>query len=434
MKMGLGLLGAAFFIGNIAPVPIFGASLEDAYGKLSDASRSLGLRLAQQEPGRAAPDVIDPEFEAFTVSVTIVDKEGYFIYGLDAQPFDRKYFKVYENGVEQDILRFEYSQDAPVTVAFLFEWRSLLRQLAMVSPWQSRMAYEHFLILRQLYRSAEAFVTLLDHPEDMVGIVAYNDYKATDCSKEADPKEREECEKEDLRRWKWQVVTDFTKNKDAALRGLERLGTMGIPYSHRPNLFDALARVLETLESYPGRKAIVVVGTGMDDFSSNFRDQVVRKAARGLTPIYTISTAHFWKTWLEFYFRNWDPMGNVVQEIPAPSDFDMGNGALTELSQKTAGRHFQVRGLEEVPGFYQQVFSILRNQFLLTYIPKNRAKDGRLHKIEVRLVELDGQGGAVPDKNGRPKPLEIPDYRDKKGKKKLKYKIHATEGRQAPKE
>ena len=69
---------------------------------------------------------------------------------------------------------------------------------------------------------------------------------------------------------------------------------------------------------------------------------------------------------------------------PTPEEM-AGPGLLTELAGATGGRQFPVEDLNDMPDVAAKIGLELRNQYVLGYLPTNRAKDGRWRKIKVKL-------------------------------------------------
>ena len=108
---------------------------------------------------------------------------------------------------------------------------------------------------------AERFVDQLE-PEDWVALMTY-----------------------DLRP---HVVVDFTHNNYAIREGIARLG---FPAFRETNLYDSLVDVVERLRTVRGRKAVVVIGTGMNSFSAATYDDVRRELRKSDVIVFCVGTA-----------------------------------------------------------------------------------------------------------------------------------------------
>ena len=58
---------------------------------------------------------------------------------------------------------------------------------------------------------------------------------------------------------------------------------------------------------------------------------------------------------------------------------------MTDLTVRTGGRIYSPLEDKEMKGVYGQVAQELKNQYIVTYIPKNLIHDGRLRHVKVFL-------------------------------------------------
>ena len=65
--------------------------------------------------------------------------------------------------------------------------------------------------------------------------------------------------------------------------------------------------------------------------------------------------------------------------------FEQAEKLMTELSTRTGGRIFSPLRDEDMKDVYGQVARELKNQYIITYTPKNLEHDGRLRHINVFL-------------------------------------------------
>jgi len=120
------------------------------------------------------------------------------------------------------------------------------------------------------------------------------------------------------------------------------------------------------------RKAILLISDGGDN-SSRYTESEVRNAVREAdVQIYAIGI-----------FEPISGRGRTPEELAGP-------GLLTELSEQTGGRHFAVDNLAELPDVAAKIGLELRNQYVLGYVPKNTARDGKYRRVQVKLVKTNG--------------------------------------------
>ena len=81
------------------------------------------------------------------------------------------------------------------------------------------------------------------------------------------------------------IVCDFTNNP---MRLQQALGGFGFPDFSEANLFDALTDTADRMSKIQGRKAILILTSGIDTLSKLTFDQARRKLQDSGVPIYSI--------------------------------------------------------------------------------------------------------------------------------------------------
>jgi VWFA-related protein len=66
-----------------------------------------------------------------------------------------------------------------------------------------------------------------------------------------------------------------------------------------------------------------------------------------------------------------------------------GPGLLSDVAEQTGGRHFPA-DLNELPDIAAKIGVELRNRYVLGYSPTDSHRDGRYHKVEVKVVPPRG--------------------------------------------
>jgi Ca-activated chloride channel family protein len=92
--------------------------------------------------------------------------------------------------------------------------------------------------------------------------------------------------------WKYddrvEKVSDFSQNHEALDTFSLKLGT---PELSETNLYDAIIFTLGQMRPVSGRKAIVLISSGIDTLSKAGYDDLLRTAENSDTPIYVVSLA-----------------------------------------------------------------------------------------------------------------------------------------------
>ncbi|MBI4462189.1 MAG: VWA domain-containing protein [Acidobacteria bacterium] len=321
---------------------------------------------SEQKQGPIQPKPREPQEEPYTlrveaplvsVDVVVTDRDGNFIPNLQ-----KENFRIVEDGVEQTISSFAPSE-APLTTVMLLETR----------PQWYRVYYD-------MLDAAYLFLNRL-RGDDYVALVGYT--------------------------MRPEILVDFTRNKQQIQEALRRLE---FPYGFREvNTYDALLDTMDRLKDVEGKRSIVLIGTGQNTFSRHSWDETVRRvreAESGVT-VFVVSMAWAWQLVADRY-----------DMTSLRMDLQVAEAQLKELAKQTGGRAYFPRFLGELPGVYEEVAAMLRNQYSMGYQPKEFKRDGKFHKIKVELVAPDGT------------PLKIV---NQKGKQ-VKVNIYHRQGYYAPKE
>lgn len=307
-------------------------------------------------PAPAEPKVKNPNGEIYSLRVdvpivtldvnVILDKNHQFVPGLKAQNF-----LVLEDGVEQKVDTVRIAQ-TPITAVMLLEFAA--------NSWYA---------INDMQNAAVSFFQSL-HPDDYVAVMTY-----------------------DLRT---HILSDFTNNKQIIAQSLMSLT---IPTFSDTDMFDALYETLDRTSRIPGRKYIILIGTGRDTFSKLTLDKMLAKIkATPNVTIFTIGTAAL--------LHQFDNGG--IREL----DYLQAQNQLKTFASMTGGLSFSPLFQGELAEDFAQINNSIRNQYVLTYRPSNTKNDGSYRKVKVLLVDNEGH------------PLQM---QDEKGKA-LKYSVISRDG------
>jgi len=294
-----------------------------------------------------------------TVDAAVLDNKGHFI-----PKIPKGYFRVLEDNTPQQVTGYSIGE-APMTIALVVEFSA---------RFQSYYSSAWFQTLNASY----GFLQTLK-PEDYLAVVAY-----------------------DLRP---EILSDFSTNRQDAQEAMSRLR---IPGFSEANLFDALTFTADRMQDIEGRKAIVLLSSGIDTFSKQNFDQARRNLQNDGVPIYSIGLMQ--------------AMRNIAEARGALSgsaelDFLQADNQMRTFAKETGGMSFFPKFEGEMPGIFNLIEEGMRNQYVLTYVPSNQTRDGKFRKIKVDLVD--------PNTN---QPLIIKDEKNKP----IKYQVVAKTGYKAP--
>ncbi len=294
------------------------------------------------------------------VDVSVLDDKGHFIPNLAANKF-----RVLEDGVPQQISQFGVSE-APMTICMLIEFSG---------RYQAFWSQGWYETLQASYGFLETL-----KPDDNVAVVTY-DLRTT-------------------------ILSDFSPDKRRAEEAMARLRIPGFSES---NIFDALTDMADRMSGIEGRKAILVIATGLDTFSKITFDTARKSLQESGVPIYSISILQIARMMAE------------AQGMSGPADltFLQADNEMKTFARETGGQAFFPRFLGEYPSVFRQIEEAMRNEYSLAYHPTNVARDGKFRHIKVELIN--------PDDN---EPLKMLNAKNKP----IKYQVIAKAGYKAPRE
>ena len=322
-------------------------STQEAQAPQTPAQASQTQPQASQEqdsqtPAQAAPDSpytleIDPTL--VSVDVLVTDEDGRVLGGLK-----QGNFRIFDEGNAREISKFDPT-NTPITIVMLMEYSS--------------SSYNYFANKAAVWGAG--FLNHLE-PQDWVALVTY-DIKS-------------------------KVQADFTHNL-AQVR--DTLTHLGFPGFRDANVYDAVIETLENLEKVHGRKAILLLSTGTNSFSSSSLDDVLNQLKRSDATIFTVGLAE------EEYVR----YGG------ADITYAQSRSFLNTVAERSGGMAFFPRFQGALPDVFRTVSTFLRNEYTLSFSPPKASRDGKYHRLRVEVVGQDGKPLKVTDAKGRLRKIKV---------------------------
>ncbi len=135
--------------------------------------------------------------------------------------------------------------------------------------------------------------------------------------------------------------------------------------------------LLEMKKAKNSRKAIVIVSDGGDNRSHYTAAQIESLVREADVQIYAMGV--------------FEP---VITSLLTPEEIS-GPRLLSEITSQTGGRAFAAAVPGDLPSVANRIAVELRNQYVLGYYPKNKARDGRYRNVEVKVSPPPGLGSPM---------------------------------------
>jgi Ca-activated chloride channel homolog len=149
-----------------------------------------------------------------------------------------------------------------------------------------------------------------------------------------------------------------------------------VPRFSEANFYDAAAHVLDRLAAMPGRKALLMITTGVDTFSKTTFDDLLSKARTGNVPIYVVGEGALVR-------RRLSPTHGPFARV----DWAAVDRQLGKLASVSGGRAYLSLGAAEIASAYDEIMERLRVTYVLSYSPGQPPAPGTSRRVSVRLID-----------------------------------------------
>ncbi len=138
----------------------------------------------------------------------------------------------------------------------------------------------------------------------------------------------------------------------------------------RTALLDAIYLGIEKMQrARYGRRALLIISDGGDNNSRYTDEEVKDMVEEADVQIYSIG---------------------IFDDAPRTDEEREGPDLLSNISEATGGRLFQLDDVNELPDVASKIGIQLRNEYVVGYVPAIKPKDGEWHKIRVKLMPPKG--------------------------------------------
>ena len=295
-------------------------------------------------------EIIKVETNLVTMPVSVLDRDGRFIAGLQ-----QKDFKIFENGIEQKVDYFQ-SVEQPFTVVLMID----------VSP---STAFR----IDEIQDGALAFINQL-RPSDKVMVISFDESVRILC----------------------RPTNDRRVLRDAVFQAQFGDGT---------SLYDAVDQVINReLANIPGRKAVVLFTDGVDTTSrrSNYQSTIadVEEVDALFYPIRYNTQRGLGgggggrrrggdvDDWIGIILGGGVQIGGGSMGTSS-REYATGLKYLEALAANSGGRKFEADSLSNLEASFAGIAEELRRQYSLGYYPDKVGQSGERRRISVRVTRPD---------------------------------------------
>ncbi|HEY0378229.1 MAG TPA: VWA domain-containing protein [Pyrinomonadaceae bacterium] len=290
------------------------------------------------------PDMVNPEGVAIDEGTTVrIDTD---LVNLNVRVIDRnnrpigdvrqEELQVFENGVPQPIFSFT-REEVPISYGLAIDTSGSLRA--------------------QLPQVIEAGKVIIDSnkPGDETFLVRF------------------------ISSDKIEQVQDFTSNKDDLIDSLDTFYTEG----GQTAIIDAVYVTSEHVAEYKKgadddrrRRALIVVTDGEERGSQYKPEELFERLREEDVQIYVIG-----------FVNELDREGGFIRKSPR----DKAVNLINRLAKETGGRAFFPESLSDLPKIAEEIVRDMRTQYVISYNPTNKVRDGSFRSIRVAVADAPGK-------------------------------------------
>ncbi|MBA2733869.1 MAG: VWA domain-containing protein [Acidobacteria bacterium] len=203
---------------------------------------------------------------------------------------------------------------------------------------------------------------------------------------------------------KIEQVLDFTSNTDDLIDSIDTFYTEG----GQTAVVDAVYVSAEHVAQYKKgndndrrRRALIVVTDGEDRGSTYKQEELFERLREEDVQIYVIG-----------FVNELDKEGGFIRK----SSREKAVNLINRLAKETGGRAFFPQSLSELPQIAEEIVRDLRTQFVISYSPTNKARDGSYRAIRVTVTDAAGtdkrialtRSGRISGREGTVAPVKLP--------------------------
>jgi Ca-activated chloride channel family protein len=192
-----------------------------------------------------------------------------------------------------------------------------------------------------------------------------------------------------------QALLAFTPDKQEFLAAMGQvqytLGTSDL------NFFDSVSTVLDWLTPVTGKKAVVMLTTGLDSSPPSRWDALVQKLRGRDVALFSVALGGALRQPAPKKKKQPKAASNADESAgdPNPLSFGKADADLMALAKISGGRAYFPAAPGDFVSIYREIAAALRHQYVLGIDPQH---DGKLHSLTVQIVESGERSHATAAK------------------------------------
>ena len=178
---------------------------------------------------------------------------------------------------------------------------------------------------------------------------------------------------------KIEQVLDFTSKRDDLLDAIDTFYIEGGQTAVVDAVYVSAEHVAEYKkgnDSDRRRRALIVVTDGEDRGSQYSQEELFQRLREEDVQIYVIG-----------FVNDLDKEGGVIRKSPREKAVNLIN----RIAKETGGRAFFPESLSDLPKIADEIVRDLRTQYVVSYNPTNKARDGSYRAIRVTIDDAQGK-------------------------------------------
>jgi len=301
--------------------------------------------LYKGEQGQQRSEIeFNPSSRTVTIKFHVEDPNGYFLPNIR-----RENFAVYEDGVRQKNTSVEVEHSS-ISVALLMELGGRYHELSKV-------------LRQEVPRAGRQLLEVIGR-DDRIAVFRYDE--------------------------RLQPLADFDQGHEVVDHIFDQVTT---PSFSETNFYDALLETLNRMKGVRGRKAIILIASGVDTFSKTNYQQLLQAARDSAIPSYVIGLGSIMRLEAAVYGEA-APFARI--------DWTGAQKQLEMLANVSGGRAYVLESSFAIAGIYDDIMENLRLRYVVTYVSSNPATSGPPRNIRVELVDpATGNALKIRDSAGK---------------------------------